>query len=78
MTQPISDDKKTPWFSALLNPARAGWYEIRFAHDDSGGMRYFRGDCWFLCDSDYSGESTFGAGHILRGEAWRGLLERTE
>ena len=56
----IEDDKKTPWFGALEEPARPGFYERRWWN----ALRYWDGKVW---------RKGGPKGRIVFPQEWRGM-----
>lgn len=71
----FTDDMKTPWFSAGLNPERDGWYEARYTDDCVPVMWFFQTGLWYV-DEAAEYDVLFGTGHVGDYEQWRGLKEQ--
>lgn len=73
----ITNDMKTPWFHASVNPVRDGWYEVRYyGRDRDFRLRYFQAGIWRTAPGGFT--IAFGEGTLAPGECWRGLLEKAE
>lgn len=68
MTQ-ITNDMKTDWFPAEVNPVRKGFYETKLAGVDEIWLRYWDHNSWW-----YDGAVEF-VECIVQDREWRGLTE---
>lgn len=68
-------DRLTPWIYGPVEPARAGWYEVKCRHrmfgNPPGERIYWSGRHWFLDDKDTRATAQCSFGRSCC--EWRGL-----
>lgn len=67
--------KLTPWFPAILKPARYGWYQTRGYCIDSGMPLFWNGEQWGYWEHNslFEGGVVWITFRLSIGDEWRGL-----